>query len=70
MDKEKRNARQARYMENKERLSFVMDIGTKDRINAAADRQGISAAEFVRQAIDEKLEKQQPPEIERTPFFD
>jgi len=59
MDKEKRNARQARYMENKERISFVMELGTKERIQEAAKRNRISAAELIRQAIEEKLEREQ-----------
>ena len=71
MDKEKRNARQKRYTETKDRINFVMEKGTKDRINAAAKAQGISAAEFIRQAIEEKLIG--PGiynEIEREPFYD
>ena len=71
MDKKKRNARQARYMTNKERISFVMEKGTKDRINQAAKSQGISAAEFIRQAIEEKLSGPgNIPEVERVPYFD
>ena len=72
MDKEKRNARQARYMENKERISFVLDKGTKARINSAAAALGVSAGEYIRQAIEEKLTGNGPPveEIERIPFFE
>lgn len=55
IDKEKRNERQKRYMQNQERLGFVMPLGTKERIQRAAERNGISCAEFVRQAIEEKL---------------
>lgn len=57
MDKEKRNARQARYMKDKERIGFIMPQGTKDRIAAAADKAGISQGEFIRQAIEEKIER-------------
>ena len=55
-NKEKRNARQQRYMENRERLSFVMEKGTKKRIERAADRLGISQGEFIRQAIQAKID--------------
>jgi len=71
MDKEKRNARQARYMQHMERISFVMPPGTKEKINKAAAKQGISAAEYIRQAITEKLEgKQDLPELIREKFID
>lgn len=73
MDKEKRNARQARYMENKERISFVMELGTKERIQKAATDSGISAAEFIRQAIEEKIVREAPedfPIIEHVPYYD
>lgn len=71
MDKEKRNARQKRYTDTKDRINFVMEKGTKDRINAAAASQGISAAEFIRQAIEEKLTgSENIKEIVREPFFE
>lgn len=69
-DKKKRNERQKRYMQNQERLSFVMPKGTKARINQAAAAQGISAGEYVRQAIIEKLEGPPAQEITREPFYD
>jgi uncharacterized protein (DUF1778 family) len=69
MDKEKRNARQARYMKNKERINFVMTPETKKEVNAAAASAGISAAEFIRQAIEEKLIREKAsPEITREPL--
>lgn len=58
MDKEKRNARQQRYITTKDRINFVMEKGTKERITAAAKKAGISQAEFIRQAIDEKIERE------------
>lgn len=72
MDKEKRNARQKRYTDTKDRINFVMEKGTKARINDAAKAEGISAAEFIRQAIEEKLQgvESPPEEIERIPYFD
>lgn len=58
MDKEKRNARQKRYQDTKDRINFVMDKGTKEKITTAAALDGISAAEWLRQAIQEKLNRQ------------
>lgn len=55
---EKRNTRQNAWQkENKDRINFVMDKGTKDRIKLAADKLAISSSEFIRQAIEEKLYK-------------
>lgn len=42
---------------NKDQIHFVMDKGTKDRINEAAKKEGVSASEICRQAIEEKLIK-------------
>ena len=70
MDKEKRNARQARYMQHNERISFVMPPGTKEKIKKAAEKQGISAAEYIRQAIEEKLARKDLPELIREKFTD
>lgn len=58
MDKEKRNARQQRYITTKDRINFIMPKGTKERIAAAAEAAGISQAEFIRQAIEEKIKRQ------------
>ena len=38
-----------------DRINFVMPKGTKEKIQAAASREGISNAEWIRQAIAEKL---------------
>lgn len=43
--------------QKKERISFVMDKGTKDRIKLAADKIGQNSSEFIREAIEEKLFK-------------
>ncbi|WP_034476045.1 ribbon-helix-helix protein, CopG family [Butyrivibrio proteoclasticus] len=43
--------------ENIDRLNFIMEKGTKDRINQAAKALNISASEFVRQAIEEKISR-------------
>ena len=42
---------------NKDRINFLMDKGTKDRINLAAEKEGIKASEFIRRAIEERLYK-------------
>lgn len=55
---EKRNARQNTWLkENKDRINFLMDKGTKDRIKLAADKLGQTSSEFIREAIEEKLYK-------------
>lgn len=46
-----------------------MEKGTKDKINQAAAAEGISAAEWLRRAINEKLYGS-VPKLEREPFFD
>lgn len=46
------------YIKNvKERINFVMDKGTKDRIKLAADKTGQTSSEFIREAIEERLYK-------------
>ena len=47
-----------RYIkEHKDRINFLMDKGTKDRIKLAADKTGQNSSEFIREAIEEKLFK-------------
>lgn len=47
------------YIKNNfDRLSFVMPKGTKEEIKAYARSMGISSSEWVRQAILEKMGKQ------------
>lgn len=41
----------------KERINFIMEKGTKDRIKLAADKTGQTSSEFIREAIEEKLYK-------------
>lgn len=43
--------------DNTDRLNFSMKKGKRAEIQAAADFLGVTASEFVRQAIDEKIEK-------------
>lgn len=58
IDTQKRNNRQNEWIKNsKDRINFVMDRGTKDRINLAAEKEGIKASEFIRRAIEERLYK-------------
>ena len=42
---------------NKDRINFVMERGTKDRIKLGAAKLGMSSSQFVREAIEEKLYK-------------
>ena len=45
-----------RYIkEHKDRINFLMEKGTKERIKAAADQAGQTSSEFIRDAIEEKL---------------
>jgi len=54
----KRNQRQDNWRkENKERINILFEPGTKDRITAAASDLNISVSEFIRQAVEEKLNK-------------
>lgn len=55
-DKQHKQSYDNKYIAEKfDRLNFVMPKGTKEKIQAAANREGISNAEWIRQAIFEKL---------------
>ena len=41
--------------EHKDRINFLMDKGTKDRIKLAADKKGQTSSEFIREAIEKAL---------------
>jgi hypothetical protein len=57
-DIQKRNTRQNAWQkDNKDRINFLMDKGTKDRIKLGADKLGQTSSEFIREAIEEKLFK-------------
>lgn len=43
--------------QNFDRINFVMPKGTKDRIKAAADLEGIKASEFIRRSIEKALQE-------------
>lgn len=78
MDTEKRNKRQYQWQkENTDRINFTMPKGTKERIKKAALSEGVTPSEYIRQAIEEKLEgkNQKKPEtirdeITREPFVE
>lgn len=58
VDTEKRNKRQNDWIkENTDRINFTMPKGTKDRIQAAADQEGIKASQFIRNAIEKALQE-------------
>lgn len=58
IDVEKRNKRQNKWIkENSDRINFIMPKGTKEKIQQAAAAAGLSAAEWIREAITEKLNK-------------
>lgn len=58
IDTKKRNLRQYNWQkENAERISFIMPIGTKDKIKEAAQLLNISSSEFIRSAIKEKIDR-------------
>lgn len=43
--------------DNFDRISFVMPKGEKEKIKSTAEKCGMSAGEFIRQAIKEKIAK-------------
>ena len=54
VDAEKRNKRQYAWQtENRERINILFDKGTKARIEAT----GAKVSEFIREAVEEKLQK-------------
>lgn len=58
VDTVKRNKRQYDWQkENTDRLNFTMPKGTKEKIKTAAEKIGVSSSEFIREAIQEKIEK-------------
>lgn len=55
----KRNIRQYNWQkENTDRINFTMPKGTKEEIKAYARSKGISASEWINEAIREKMERQ------------
>lgn len=57
IDTAKRNKRQYGWQkENADRINFLMPKGYKAVIKAAAEENGMRPSEFIRAAIDDKLE--------------
>lgn len=53
------------YIKNKfDRLSFVMPKGTKEEIKAYSQAKGISSSEWMREAIQEKMDRQDKTFVE------
>ena len=58
VDTKKRNTRQQNWVnENRERINLLFDKGTKDRLTQAAAASGVSISEYVRNAVNSKLQK-------------
>lgn len=58
VDVERRNKRQYQWQkDNTDRINFTMPKGTKEQIKEAAKKAGLKPAEWIREAITEKLEK-------------
>ena len=66
VDTQKRNKRQYAWQkENTDRINFVMPKGMKQQIQDAAEKNGMTSSEFIRDAIVEKLNRENfmnPPE--------
>ncbi len=57
-DKQKRNRRQQEWKnENRDRINLLFTRGVKNRVQAAADRAGVSKSVWIEAAINEKLER-------------
>lgn len=58
VDTKKRNSRQQNWVnENKERINLLFEKGTKERLSKAAAASGVSLSEYVRNAINSKLQE-------------
>ena len=58
VDIKARNERQNKWQkENTDRINFTMPKGRKEEIKKCAERAGISASEWINQAICEKMER-------------
>jgi hypothetical protein len=56
IDKEKRNKRQYEWQkQNTDRINFTMPKGIKEKIKAAAEKEKINPAEWIRRAIYNRL---------------
>lgn len=58
-DKQKKNKRDQKWKdENRDRINLLFTKGTKEKIRAAAAAAGLSMAQWVQSAIDEKLARE------------
>ncbi len=59
-DKKKKNKRDQKWKdENRDRINLLFTKGLKEKIQAAADKVGLSKSQYVEKAILEKIERDQ-----------
>lgn len=59
-DTVKRNKRNQKWVnENRERINLLFRMGSKDRIKEAANATGLSLSQWVQNAIDEQIKREQ-----------
>ena len=59
-DRQKKNKRDQKWKdENRDRINLLFRKGTKEQIRAAAAASGLSMAQWVQSAIDEKLAREE-----------
>lgn len=59
LDTVKRNKRQQQWIDgNRDRINLVFSKGTKERVQEAADRAGVSKSQWIEEAINEKLARE------------
>lgn len=59
-DKVKRNKRHTKWVnENRERINLLFRMGSKDRIKEAANAAGLSLSQWVQNAVDEQIKREQ-----------
>lgn len=59
-DKVKKNKRQQKWLtEKKDRVNMAFTKGIKEKLQAAADKAGISKTQYAEKAILEKIERDQ-----------
>lgn len=57
-DKKKKNKRDQKWKdENRDRINLLFTKGLKEKIQAAADKVGLSKSQYVEKAILEKIER-------------
>ncbi|WP_031552874.1 hypothetical protein [Oribacterium sp. FC2011] len=59
-DKVKKNKRHTKWViENRDRINLLFRMGTKDRIDQAATAVGLSKSQWVQNAIDQQIKREQ-----------